>query len=105
MSTLCSDLSTLVPNKRGKVYAGGKREEKKEVWDGICLKKEIHHTAFLNEDKTTLSSCIQMGEHWESISHIKMELGLSSTSLNMQKMILDVDSFSPQRRQLWGSFY
>lgn len=30
---------------------------------------------------------------WESISHIKMELGLSSTSLNMQKMIVDVDSF------------
>jgi len=42
---------------------------------------------------------------WESFSHIKMELGLSSTSLNMQKMILDVDSFSPKRRQLWGSFY
>jgi len=42
---------------------------------------------------------------WESISHIKMELALSSTSLNMQKMILDVDSFSPKRRQLWGSFY
>lgn len=41
----------------------GEREKKEKVRDGICLKKEIHHMAFLNEDKTTLSSCIQMGEH------------------------------------------
>lgn len=62
MSTLCRDLSALVPNERGEVYAGGKGGQRK-VRDGICLKKEIHHMAFLNEDKTTLSSCIQMGEH------------------------------------------
>lgn len=30
VSTLCTDWSTQVPNKRGKVYAEGKREEKKK---------------------------------------------------------------------------
>lgn len=30
MSALCSDFSTLVPNKRGKVYAGGKSEKKEK---------------------------------------------------------------------------
>lgn len=60
---LCTDLSILMSNKRGKVYAGGKRGVKKrKVRDGICLKQEINHVALVNEDKTTLSSCIQMGE-------------------------------------------
>lgn len=63
VSMLCTDLCTLMPNERGKVYAGGERGgEERKVWGSICLKPEIHHVAFVNEDKTTLSSCIQMGE-------------------------------------------